>query len=138
MLHGYWHRTRRVGCAPDVQFLCKLASVQVLVLRGVSCVTSYGSPCRLDSSRLDPRRAWFRIQATSASSSCSSFSPRLLFDPLAPSVAALPSPVPLLSRPAPRSSWYFHPTDRPIRAPSPYLATLFRPRLSKYKRLCRI
>lgn len=30
---------QRFGCAPDVQFLCKLAMVQVSVLRGVSCVT---------------------------------------------------------------------------------------------------
>lgn len=57
MLHGYgWRRrkreeeeARRLRATPDVQFLCKLAPAQVLVLRGVSCVTSYATFCRLDS-----------------------------------------------------------------------------------------
>jgi len=31
---------KRIECAQDVQFLCKLAAVQASVLRGVSCVTS--------------------------------------------------------------------------------------------------
>lgn len=54
---------KRIGCTPDVQFLCKLASAQVLVLRGVSCVTSYASFRRLDSRKedSDARRASFRI-----------------------------------------------------------------------------